>query len=462
MARYPDAADVGLSWGDPLLEVGSHVGKTSVVLERSSFPTGRWSPIWSSPQHDKSTALALGEEYPNTTFRASIHRDLHTWGSPSLHTNEAKSADDGSVSLVQNFPWSVDQDWLKDKDSAYYGSNSGSSNGLSNPSSDRSTSTVLRGRRASTTRRRICASSPGASSKRSIICDVCGKRSWTPSEARKHKSMHDRPFVCREPDCSGATGFAYNKDLERHRKSVHAIVPSYGNSSVYRCAACPAGLAKDKCWSRRDNFFAHVRRKHPSLNASDLALISECRMSSEANGDSHQPTWAIKPVKEDVATPLPAWDVVQQEDAQRLRPGSNRPSCSPARVLWPLSLPAAGTYGPGASKENGTSVEDPEAGPSGTTSSPKQASTPADGNTAIASKAKRPRPERDRDDEQGDDGSGLAPKKRKHSAADEEDDAGVFPCVCAAGDPWNKDVRCRKKWPNMSAHRYVLPYPLSH
>ncbi|KAF2862084.1 hypothetical protein K470DRAFT_213737 [Piedraia hortae CBS 480.64] len=104
-------------------------------------------------------------------------------------------------------------------------------------------------------------------------CPQCGKESKNRSEAQKHELQHMKPFKCDEPDCSRTSGFATRNDLERHRFSVHRLRPLAGPLNGFICAACPPNVGhQPKFWPRRDNFKAHIRRKHPNMGMEDILV----------------------------------------------------------------------------------------------------------------------------------------------------------------------------------------------
>ena len=89
----------------------------------------------------------------------------------------------------------------------------------------------------------------------------------------KHQQQHEKAHHCNELGCTRAEGFATVNDLDRHKSSVHHKVPSVGNKCGYICAACPPPTghgATPKFWPRRDNFRAHIRRKHQAHNENGL------------------------------------------------------------------------------------------------------------------------------------------------------------------------------------------------
>ncbi|KAL9027266.1 MAG: hypothetical protein Q9196_004183 [Gyalolechia fulgens] len=97
----------------------------------------------------------------------------------------------------------------------------------------------------------------------------CGAIAKNQSE---HK--HEKPFKCDVPGCSKIGGFSTNNDLDRHKKSVHKIMPKNSTDRSFRCAAlnCPK---KEKIWPRLDNFRQHCFRIHPGEDCDELVRKSE-------------------------------------------------------------------------------------------------------------------------------------------------------------------------------------------
>lgn len=100
----------------------------------------------------------------------------------------------------------------------------------------------------------------------------CGRVSKNHSEAQKHRNQHDRPHVCNVQGCTRQEGFATPNDLDRHRTSVHHLPPEVGRRSGFICEACPRANigTKTKWWPRKDNFVAHIKRKHGTVNLQHL------------------------------------------------------------------------------------------------------------------------------------------------------------------------------------------------
>ncbi|KAI5370947.1 Putative Zinc finger C2H2-type [Septoria linicola] len=108
-------------------------------------------------------------------------------------------------------------------------------------------------------------------------CPDCGRLPKNHSDARKHAETHAKRHKCQVPGCGRKEGFATINDLERHRKSVHGAHPAVGNPYGYVCRACvqqPRGK-ENKFWPRRDNFKAHIKRKHGEWNEADLLELSK-------------------------------------------------------------------------------------------------------------------------------------------------------------------------------------------
>ncbi|KAL8755598.1 MAG: hypothetical protein Q9199_003535 [Rusavskia elegans] len=101
----------------------------------------------------------------------------------------------------------------------------------------------------------------------------CNTVSKNHSEHRKHMLRHEKPYKCDVPGCSKVDGFSTNNDLDRHKKSVHKIMPKNSTDRSFRCAAinCPK---REKIWPRLDNFRQHCLRIHPEEGCDDLVRKS--------------------------------------------------------------------------------------------------------------------------------------------------------------------------------------------
>ena len=93
-------------------------------------------------------------------------------------------------------------------------------------------------------------------------CGFCSRPPRNHSDAGRHLNIHIRPYICVEESCPATRGFATVHDLERHKKSVHNMIPQAGPKLWY---ICPVGGTEGcrKMWPRRDNLRKHVARYHP-------------------------------------------------------------------------------------------------------------------------------------------------------------------------------------------------------
>ncbi|KAK1047994.1 hypothetical protein LTS16_004841 [Friedmanniomyces endolithicus] len=151
-----------------------------------------------------------------------------------------------------------------------------------------------------------------ARSKSLIAPCWCGKELKNPSDAQKHKLQHEKPFGCSEMGCPRKQGFATQNDLQRHRGSVHRRTPLVGRVHGFICVACPAPQMgqRPKFWPRRDNFKAHVERKHPQVDLEHLIQLSasprpEDAMTAESGygSGSHIDTLDLA-CQQDLSSPL--------------------------------------------------------------------------------------------------------------------------------------------------------------
>ncbi|KAL8911539.1 MAG: hypothetical protein Q9171_003303 [Xanthocarpia ochracea] len=114
----------------------------------------------------------------------------------------------------------------------------------------------------------------------------CGVVSKNQSEHRKHLLRHEKPHKCDISGCSKVDGFSTNNDLDRHKKSVHKIMPKNSTDRSFRCAAinCPK---KEKIWPRLDNFRQHCLRIHPDEECDELVKKSAMEANELANSSNH-------------------------------------------------------------------------------------------------------------------------------------------------------------------------------
>ncbi|GAB1313953.1 hypothetical protein MFIFM68171_04163 [Madurella fahalii] len=113
-----------------------------------------------------------------------------------------------------------------------------------------------------------------------LTCPYCHEPVRTPSELKKHKARHQKPFKCDVPDCPKASeGFSTNNDLDRHKQCKHGMFK--GVKTVYRCNLDRC-KDKSKDWPRQDNFKAHLKRIHKMDDAADLGPFTH-RLSSSTD-----------------------------------------------------------------------------------------------------------------------------------------------------------------------------------
>ncbi|KAF2756751.1 hypothetical protein EJ05DRAFT_502244 [Pseudovirgaria hyperparasitica] len=105
----------------------------------------------------------------------------------------------------------------------------------------------------------------------------CNEISKCPSDAKKHRLKHEKPFHCDVRNCKRTHGFTTINDLNRHKKSVHKIG---GTTKSYKCVASHC-KNRDKEWPRLDNFKQHVVRMHPDDDLDDIIRRSECRRTGD-------------------------------------------------------------------------------------------------------------------------------------------------------------------------------------
>ena len=88
--------------------------------------------------------------------------------------------------------------------------------------------------------------------------------------AQKPDRDPKKEFKCDIPGCTRATKTFFSlNDLDRHKKSVHEMMPTTGDKRVFVCTGAACNKI-DKIWPRLDNFKSHLSRKHPNQNISNL------------------------------------------------------------------------------------------------------------------------------------------------------------------------------------------------
>ncbi|MCJ1288152.1 hypothetical protein MMC26_007507, partial [Xylographa opegraphella] len=95
------------------------------------------------------------------------------------------------------------------------------------------------------------------------------------SDYKKHLQRYGKPFVCKEAGCNrGLKGFGTKNDLDRHKKSVHHIIPENTMDRSFKCAGTNCAK-KEKVWPRLDNFKSHCIRMHNTDDLDELIKQSE-------------------------------------------------------------------------------------------------------------------------------------------------------------------------------------------
>ena len=90
---------------------------------------------------------------------------------------------------------------------------------------------------------------------------------------RKHYQTHYKHWTCNVPGCTRRDGFGTKNDLDRHVNSVHRRDRELGSQSGFICVACPhTQNGRPKFWPRKDNFKAHIKRKHPHHDTEGVIL----------------------------------------------------------------------------------------------------------------------------------------------------------------------------------------------
>ncbi|CAD6574062.1 MAG: hypothetical protein ASARMPREDX12_006369 [Alectoria sarmentosa] len=82
---------------------------------------------------------------------------------------------------------------------------------------------------------------------------------------KKHMDKHERPFVCKEPECENIRGFTYSGGLLRHQREVHR---QHGGPKA--SCMCPYPDCKRHVgvgFSRKENLAEHLRRVHREAGA---------------------------------------------------------------------------------------------------------------------------------------------------------------------------------------------------
>lgn len=71
---------------------------------------------------------------------------------------------------------------------------------------------------------------------------------------------HDRPYVCKNPECKSLQGFTYSGGLSRHQREVHGL---YGGAKLKLfCNYHACRRHSENPFTRRENLAEHERRVH--------------------------------------------------------------------------------------------------------------------------------------------------------------------------------------------------------
>ncbi|KAL1297672.1 hypothetical protein AAFC00_006224 [Neodothiora populina] len=116
-------------------------------------------------------------------------------------------------------------------------------------------------------------------------CEQCGTVYKNNSNKRKHILTHTKPHKCPFENCNkNVLGFATQNDLDRHKACVHGK----GLKKWWKCAY-PGCSKNNKHFDRRDNFVAHIKRRHGNVTAAeiyDLVARSEQKPTKREVQDS--------------------------------------------------------------------------------------------------------------------------------------------------------------------------------
>jgi len=79
----------------------------------------------------------------------------------------------------------------------------------------------------------------------------------------RHTNRHTKPFRCQAANCSHQT--ATKRDLNRHHKARHGIVPANEPQYRYYCSVvgCKLGRGSEGFQARGDNAKRHIDKLHP-------------------------------------------------------------------------------------------------------------------------------------------------------------------------------------------------------
>lgn len=94
-------------------------------------------------------------------------------------------------------------------------------------------------------------------------------------EFKKHADRHQRPYVCKKPECARLKGFTYQGGLLRHEREIHQE-----RSLFY----CPVQKCKRHAqgFTRKENMEEHLRRIHTSKDS----IMSPGQVKNEDNTET--------------------------------------------------------------------------------------------------------------------------------------------------------------------------------
>ena len=76
----------------------------------------------------------------------------------------------------------------------------------------------------------------------------------------KHMDRHDRPYRCRQPECTELEGFTYSGALLRHQRQVHGRLS--GPKDQLWCTVSTCKRHSGRGFTRKENLDEHLRRVH--------------------------------------------------------------------------------------------------------------------------------------------------------------------------------------------------------
>jgi hypothetical protein len=95
----------------------------------------------------------------------------------------------------------------------------------------------------------------------------------------KHMDKHERPYICREPECEMISGFTYSGGLLRHEREVHK--KHGGPRKPYFCPHANCKRSAGSGFTRRENLKEHMRRVHNDGSVTVTSPIEAGSMSDQ-------------------------------------------------------------------------------------------------------------------------------------------------------------------------------------